>query len=139
MILRHTTLISLLREISCEDALDGKYHKRAKDIGHVSFELNPQNDYLSNNLYLLNKRGNIDDYFYLEFDGERLEADGYKIIDKINGIRMTKLEIKITLPEMSEDQYHGIGEYRFIEGKIPLIYLTDDSRERLNVFLQTLK
>lgn len=127
MILRHTTHKLNIEGIIRDGCLDGKFHKREKDVGHVSFELDPRNDILTESFYRLKNKGIKNDYVYLEFDGELLRNDGYEIVKTIEGKPMTKVELKIAL-SLTDDQYEKIGEYRFIKGKIPLTYLTEESK-----------
>jgi hypothetical protein len=135
MILRHTTHKDNLSKIVEEGCLNGKYFEREKDIQHVSFELNPQNNVLTDNFYRMKNKGNQQDYFFLEFDGQRLIDAGYAILDKIGEQKFSKVEITFILKDLTTEEYEGIGNYRFVHGEVPLEFLTEESKMRLNELL----
>lgn len=139
MRIRHITDKKGLEAIIKYGGLDSKFNKRTHDLEYISFQCNPENDFLTRHFHLL-KNWNASDTFELNFDGDRLINDGYKIHDNIEGRRFNKqADIGWKLREhnitFSDDEVDNV-EYCFIRYNVPLSYLTDESKELVNKFAE---
>lgn len=109
--------------------------QQSSDSGHVAFELDPQSDALYRMFPYLKAHLRLQegDFFILDFDGDRLIADGYHPIE----LSQYKIQIQHLVGQhgFTMDDYDSVGLFRFIQGEVPLRYLAEESRERLENFL----
>lgn len=134
MILRHITNRKSLNNIIAEGCLNPQHNRRKHDRGFVSFELNPVSNFLVDNFHIL-KNWSSADTFELLFDGNKLEEHGYEIVDNIEGIRFNKLsDVGMGLNghiSFTDEDLEGIGDCRFIKGTVPLEFLIEDTKEKI--------
>lgn len=139
MIIRHITDKKILEAIIKHGCLDSVFNKRTHDRDYISFQFNPANDFLTQHFHLL-KNWNASDIFELNFDGNRLLKDGFEIHDSIEGTKFNKkIDIGWKLREhnikFSNNDVNNV-EYCFIKYKVPLSYLTEESKEKVNKFAE---
>ncbi|CAM3281653.1 hypothetical protein FITA111629_14465 [Filibacter tadaridae] len=130
-ILRHVTKKEFLGSIISDGALMGDYVQRTMDKGYISFESNPTNDTLLEVFHIL-KDWEGTELFELIFDGERLIQAGYEIRPTINGVSYIKEEIDHAMKTKGlREVSHEIGDYVFINGNVPLKFLTSSSKKEI--------
>lgn len=136
-ILRHVTKDDYINSIVREGALLGRYGRRKGDNKYISFELNPTTNTLVEVFHILKEDWSEKQSFELLFDVKKLEKDGYKINSTIDGKYFTNKEIDLVmeahgLPKVS----NRIGKYAFIKDKVPLRYLTVESKNHVIKFVK---
>lgn len=131
MILRHLTTKDKIQLIKRDGFLRGSDNLRKTHKDHVSFELfdtqQDRNAFIR--AYATVRDIDIKEVVELFFDGDRMMEDGYTVMDRfISGKKDTKVELSIH-PSISKDDYEAIGEYRFVYGRVPLEFLTEESKK----------
>lgn len=142
MILRHVTLKSKLSSIYQHEALlpaaELGIRMESADKDYVAFELNPTSDALVRIFPMLKSNplhSVMDgDQFELLFDGKRMLAEGF-LLKQLN---QHKIQIRPYIGQngFSEEEYESIGEFVFVLSRVPIKYLTEDSRARLEDYIR---
>lgn len=141
MILRHVTLKRRLSGIyecgALYPAAELGMRMGSADKEYVSFELNPTTEalikvfpILKSNPFGIVKQG---DQFELLFDGNKMMDDGFTI----DLLSQHKIQIREYIGQngFTEEDYESIGEFVFVRSRVSLKYLTEESRERLEDYL----
>jgi hypothetical protein len=128
MILRHYTRKEYLPSILRDGYLKAKDKPGKRDHNTVSFEEYMGNDFILRG-FLKDKHWSEEEVIPLFFDGKMAKEEGVPFKD----IGYTKAEnlIFIDTGDIDEEQYAQIGEYFFVEGNLPLHYLTDKSKKEI--------
>ncbi|MGE7828838.1 hypothetical protein [Paenibacillus sp. NPDC093718] len=144
MILRHVTLKSKLSSIYQHEALlpaaELGIRMRSADKDYVAFELNPTSDVLVRIFPMLksnsfNSKSVMDgDQFELLFDGKKMSAEGF-LIEQLNQL---KIQIRPYIGQngFTEEEYESIGAFVFVQSRVPIKYLTEDSRATLEDYIR---
>lgn len=143
MILRHVTLKKYLPKIVEINSLYAEAHRVRKisaDGGYNAFEVNPISNVLVR-IFPLIKSNPFNTYvegdqFELLFDGDRMLADGLVLEDL--GQSKIQLQYLVHIAKITTEEYESIGQFRFIAGEVSLNYLTQESRDNLNNYINTL-
>lgn len=138
MILRHLTTVEDITSILSDGFLRGSNNMRTAHQDHVSFEIfNPHNDRKAFiKAYSVAKGVNVNNVVELFFDAKKMVGAGIEIRDTfINGIKDSKIELSL-YPEVTEDDLKSIGDYCFVYGKVPLNFLTEQTKREIQLFKQ---
>ncbi|MFT5874501.1 MAG: hypothetical protein ACI8WT_003471 [Clostridium sp.] len=137
MILRHVTLRKMLPSIIQCNALNAEafiIRKEHIDGKYNAFEVNPTSNVLLRIFPIIKSNSfnnfSAEDIFELNFDGDRMIADGL-VLEDLNQHKM-QLRYLLKTGKLTEDELMTIGEFRFVRGEVSLDYLTSDCSRILN-------
>lgn len=136
MILRHLTTVEKIASILNDGFLRGSNNMRTAHQDHVSFEIfNPNKERTAFiKAYSLAKGVNVNNVVELFFHAEKMIGAGIEIRNSfINGIKDSKIELSL-YPEVTEDDLKSIGDYCFVYGKVPLKFLTEQTKRDIQLF-----
>jgi len=126
MILRHMTHRQHMKSIVTRGGLSPAFQVDAPE-GSIAFEVNPSNDAYRTHFHQLKTDWADGDVVTLEFDGERMQAAGFNILQPEEDTRSQQAE-RLGLP-LGE-----IGAYAFIRNFVSLDFLTESSREQVSEY-----
>ena len=126
MILRHMTHRHHMKSIVTRGGLSPIFQVDAPE-GLIAFEVNPSNDAYRTHFHQLKTDWADGDVVTLEFDGERMQAAGFNILQPEEDTRSQQAE-RLGLP-LGE-----IGAYAFIRNFVSLDFLTESSREQVSEY-----
>ncbi|CEG25676.1 hypothetical protein [Bacillus sp. B-jedd] len=146
MILRHITL-----SINIPSILEDGYLKPANKPGCMDHDCVSFEVYNGSNAFIkccMHEEGlDEEDIVPLYFDSNKMNEDGYYPVEKVYEKAYSKKELEVNIKKevfhkefgmisigiITQEEYDSIGEYRFVKGKVPLKYLTEESKQRLGI------
>jgi len=125
MILRHMTHRHHMKSIVTRGGLSPIFQVDAPE-GLIAFEVNPSNDAYRTHFHQLKTDWTDGDVVMLEFDGERMQAAGFEILQPEDTRSQQAERLGVPLGE--------IGEFAFIHNFVSLDYLVESSREKISEY-----
>jgi len=93
----------------------------------IAFEVDPPSVAYQNHFHQLKSDWQDGDVVTLEFDGERMQAAGFEILQSSEDVRNQQAErLGVSIEE--------IGSYAFIRNFVSLDYLIESSREKISEY-----
>jgi len=126
MLLRHMTHRHHMKSIVTRGGLSPTFQIDAP-TGWIAFEVDPPSVAYQNHFHQLKSDWQDGDVVTLEFDGERMQAAGFEILQSSEDVRNQQAErLGVSIEE--------IGSYAFIRNFVSLDYLIESSREKISEY-----
>ncbi|MDF9495168.1 hypothetical protein P5772_22100 [Bacillus cereus] len=147
MILRHVTSKQNLSSILEDGYLKPTSNPGKPDHECVSFEIYNGSVALIKCL-LEQKSLKEDEIISLFFDGNMMTEEGLPPVRNVHASAYSKSELQVYIPKvvnhpdvgpmkvgglLTQDEYDSIGDYRFVQGNVPLKYLTSETKQLLRI------
>jgi len=95
--------------------------------GLIAFEVDPPSEAYQKHFHQLKSDWQDGDIVTLEFDGKRMQAAGFEILQSSEDVRNQQAErLGVSIEE--------IGSYAFIRNFVSLDYLVESSREKISEY-----
>ena len=126
MILRHMTHRHYMKSIVTRGGLSSAFQIDAP-TGWIAFEVDPPSEAYQSHFHQLKSDWQDGDVVTLEFDGERMQAAGFEMLQSEEDERNHHAEkLGLSLKE--------IGSYAYIRNFVSLDYLVESSREKISEY-----
>lgn len=146
MILRHLTTIRKLPLILESGYLIPADKPGKMDDKLVSFEVYTGSEELIK-CYAEQKKVSKEDIIPLFFDGQKMVNEGINLVKKVYGNAYSKSELQVFIGKtfthkgnqydvpgiITQEEYESIGEYLFVDSRVPLRFLTAETKRNLGV------